>query len=960
LSLVAVGATLVTYAPGLEGEYFAFSGPWEGRPFGTRVEAPGLASASGVNGILLTKVVFSIRWTGWWHVGEAGEHRFALDADDGGYLRIGSDLLVDTGGVFGEPRLSGTARLEPGFHPVETGLYQTHGESRLAIHWAGPGTPDESAVSLPVDALYAGRPLGLRRALRWALADWSPAYRRLLGAVLLISALLLAPAIADRMGRLPGRLRVRLPAVDKRRLRFAFLLVLFLFAFFATLPLTGTVRAGDDTAYLRTATFDTKEWFFQRYAHIYLLKLFATVSGDPLVGVRVWWSFVFAATVAALAVAVASIDSGLQLRTLAVTLFVLLAQTSFMGLIGAGFADYSAAMFITAAVATYLHGLGSTRRRPPPGHEWHALLIGVLTVCAFRSKEVGAVLLLLPLLFVIDGGRIDARSFLRKIAYWAIGSVAALLVLMALDGWILGDAFFTLDSSRMQSSKGMNFPERVEPRRVGENWLRTLTNPHGHASNMALRNLWLLTCAAAIAAGLRRTRLEIRLLHFVPLAYMLALLAIYVRLPHPFSSRMLIPILPVACLTVGLLLHYAGLDAIRGREMLKVGFLVPVALAAAVIFLVVVPYRLGTVDADAFLPVDRLQQYGWDPDQFLVGVLAPAIFLTAVAGAALVAGRQRGRLVALVILYLAAFGVGFEVSREGLTKRFAPQVGELLLYPWRTFRAELNAIPAHSVALERGLRSYYNMSAGTQSLADLALGRLDVHVVSVNDVPTAADAAIASRHTYERWVGQAPELAATATFDPLGFLVLVRPKEASERADGTPPSTGELPIEQWGVSLGERLAWVGRHRDPETRNRLLQWMLDSLESPSPLKLQALQGERVQTVGLTPDGWTNGTQPAGLVLRNLDPRPLARELSLTVGAPAPEYPIQVSIDDGVQLETVRFEEAGTVTIRLRPVPPRSTRLIVIWSDTAWTSATNRDRRQLGVHVSVSAEANGAGG
>ena len=54
----------------------------------------------------------------------------------------------------------------------------------------------------------------------------------------------------------------------------------------------------------------------------------------------------------------------------------------------------AARLWLAVAVATYLPGLAFARERPPPRHEWHALAIGALTVAAFRSKEVGAVLLL--------------------------------------------------------------------------------------------------------------------------------------------------------------------------------------------------------------------------------------------------------------------------------------------------------------------------------------------------------------------------------------------------------------------------------------------------------------------------------------------------------------------------------------------------------------------------------------
>ena len=675
-----------------------------------------------------------------------------------------------------------------------------------------------------------------------------------------------------------------------------------------------------------------------------------------MVGVRVWWSFVFATTVAALAVAVKSVGPGLQLRTLAAILFVLLAQPSLFGLIGAGFADFSAMMFVTVAVATYLHGLAFARERPPPRHEWHALAIGALTVGAFRSKEVGAVLLLLPILFLIGNGRIDLRRFARKMAYWVAGACGVLLALMLLDGWLLGDYLFTLDSGRLAQSEKMNFPEAQAMRRAPASWFQIIWSPRTHEANLALRNLWLGVCAAAIAAGLRRRRLELRLLHLLPIAYLLALIALYIRMPHPFSTRMLIPILPVACLMTGLLLHHAGLDEVPWRKALQPGVLVPGALVAAVLVLVAVPYRLGTLDAASLLPIALLQRHGWEPDHFVVGVLLPAVVLIALGGVALVASRRRAWVTALLVAYLAFFGVGFEITRASLAENWAEQVSDLLLYPWQTFRNELNTTPSQTIAISRDLQGHFQMSATTRSsLAALALGRQDLHVVAVDHLPTNADVALASRYTYDSWRRQTPALEATASFDPAGFLVLVRPKEVAEHAarQSRQQLSGGPPPEPREKSLEDRLEDLRLHRDPEARSKLLQGILDSLGGPvdpgRSIGLHYLQGDRLRAVGLSRDGWTDGVRSAGLIVKNPDDRASVQELNLTVRAAASEYPIRVFVDDGEQVETVRFDQGGTRRIRLRPVPQRSSRLVLVWSDKAWSSSNTNDSRRLGVRI-----------
>jgi hypothetical protein len=329
----------------------------------------------------------------------------------------------------------------------------------------------------------------------------------------------------------------------------------------------------------------------------------------------------------------------------------------------------------------------------------------------------------------------------------------------------------------------MNFPDEIKPRRDSASWLRVVWLPGRHAAGLSLRYLWVGVVAAAVAAGLRRRRIELRLLHLLPIAYFLALIVLYVRMPHPFSVRMMIPIIPVASLMAGLLLHHAGLDEMPWRRLSAPRVVVPTALAAFAIFLVVVPYRLGTLSAADFLPAATLSRFGWKPDVFLTGMLLPAVVLVVLSALALVAGGQRARVAALLVTYLALFGLGFEFNRTRLAQHQAAQKSDLLLYPWKAFRDELEANPPHSVAFSPDLQWRYQMTATTQAaIGRLALRTRDLRVKLSREIPVHADVAIASRPAYQHWLRAEPALATTAQTGPLGFLVLVRPKEALENA----------------------------------------------------------------------------------------------------------------------------------------------------------------------------------
>jgi hypothetical protein len=215
-----------------------------------------------------------------------------------------------------------------------------------------------------------------------------------------------------------------------------------------------------------------------------------------------------------------------------------------------------------------------------------------------------------------------------------------------------------------------------------------------------------------------------------------------------------------------------------------------VAAAAAVSFLVVVPYRLATLNAADFLPMAWLSRYGWTPDLFATGVLLPILWLAVLGGLSLLVAGRSARVAALLVALLAFFGPGLETNRQSLVRGWARQRGELLVYPWRIFHDELEAARPKTIALSRDLHGHFGMAAGSHSaLAHLLLDRRDFKLRLTRGLPRDADVAIASRLSYRVWLREAPALAETARFGPAGAIVLVHPKEAL-RAKRRPGAKG--------------------------------------------------------------------------------------------------------------------------------------------------------------------------
>ena len=106
--------------------------------------------------------------------------------------------------------------------------------------------------------------------------------------------------------------------------------------------------------------------------------------------------------------------------------------------------------------------------------------------------------------------------------------------------------------------------------------------------------------------------------------------------------------------------------------------------------------------------------------------------------------------------------------------------------------------------------------------------------------------------------------------------------------------------------------------------------------------------RAFAVGLSPDGWTGGGQPAAIAIDNTNDAEEVWQLTLACHAPAEQLPISATVSDGERQWGVRFDEPGQDVVVLSPVAADSRRLFVVDTEGAWTPG-NGDDRSLGVLV-----------
>ena len=116
---------------GLVGYYYA-NGNWEGAPALVR------------NDLLITpnnplREPFSILWRGKLAVPTAGLYTIGTRSDDGSFVFIDGQLVVDNGGSHGAEDRSGQITLTQGFHDIEVRYNELGGSREMQLWWQPPG-----------------------------------------------------------------------------------------------------------------------------------------------------------------------------------------------------------------------------------------------------------------------------------------------------------------------------------------------------------------------------------------------------------------------------------------------------------------------------------------------------------------------------------------------------------------------------------------------------------------------------------------------------------------------------------------------------------------------------------------------------------------------------------------------------------------------------------------------------
>ena len=133
---------------GLLGRYYPGAENWAGQPAVVQID-PFIAP----NDVL--HAPFSIEWEGKLYAPTTGRYLFATNSDDGSFLYVNGQLVVDNGGHHGDRYVEGWIDLQQGFQDIWIRYFQDDGGRKIELWWMPPGGSKEQVPAeqlIPPDA----------------------------------------------------------------------------------------------------------------------------------------------------------------------------------------------------------------------------------------------------------------------------------------------------------------------------------------------------------------------------------------------------------------------------------------------------------------------------------------------------------------------------------------------------------------------------------------------------------------------------------------------------------------------------------------------------------------------------------------------------------------------------------------------------------------------------------------
>lgn len=350
-----------------------------------------------------------------------------------------------------------------------------------------------------------------------------------------------------------------IPLIEWILISIGFLALFIVFAKQAGGPLTS-----DELHYMELGLTGGKDlMILNYYFHIFFQKLFMELAPSPLVGAKIYWSFLVNATGCLVYLSARMISQKANFAG-ALMATILFYSSSFIAKYsGITKNDLTAMLVATLIIFTYLIIL-----KRPKYLRSLCLAAGALLFFALKSKETaflaGAVLLGLG---INKDERFTIRKFTQPLLWLVIGFIIGAILFILLNAVILGDAFWGLRISDYANFLSI-YKESVLASSIRQNWLSGL-----------VFQMLTLPFILYLFSGVKRSKNDLTPAYKMIWTYP-ALLLVFLTLimlgttGFSITDRYYIPAIPVMCITTAVLFWEIMLESKQDiLKLIVVGFL---------------------------------------------------------------------------------------------------------------------------------------------------------------------------------------------------------------------------------------------------------------------------------------------------------------------------------------------------------------------------------------------------
>jgi hypothetical protein len=133
---------------------------WDGAPAHVRVDP--MIDFAWKPGPPFSAPLYSVEWVGELHVEREGSYGFRVESDDGSFLSIDGQLVVDNGGEHGPLSKTGSAALSAGDHAVQVRFFNSAFTGQVRLYWTPPGGREQLLPADVVRPPWPSKPIKLR------------------------------------------------------------------------------------------------------------------------------------------------------------------------------------------------------------------------------------------------------------------------------------------------------------------------------------------------------------------------------------------------------------------------------------------------------------------------------------------------------------------------------------------------------------------------------------------------------------------------------------------------------------------------------------------------------------------------------------------------------------------------------------------------------------------------------